>query len=99
MRAHFRDMDCQIDITSFLRAQSCQPVQVHIQIIEQNTNHRIMASIVVLVLVEQKPVAMHLLIYEHQLRIALSPAQKITHPTGQTQKKKKSAILDLTSKL
>ncbi len=34
-------MDCQIDIASFLNIQSCQPIQVHIEIIEQNTNHRL----------------------------------------------------------
>ncbi len=41
-----------------------------------------------MVLVEQKPAAMQVLIYEHQLQLALSPAQEITHPTGQKHKTK-----------
>ncbi len=42
--------------------------------------------VVVVVLVEKKPAAVHLLKYEHQLQIALSPAQEITYPTRQKQK-------------
>jgi hypothetical protein len=42
--------------------------------------------------VEKKPAAVHLLKYEHQLQIALSPAQEITHPTGQKQKQDKMRL-------
>jgi hypothetical protein len=42
-------------------------------------------SIVVLVIVEKKPAAVHILKYEHQYQITLSPAQEITHPTWQKQ--------------